>query len=107
MSKYPPDPSTDDLLQALEIYLREEVDPVLQGYGKFRTRVALNVLGMLRRQYQGEEVSVAQASKISALADDLRTDRTSWRDKEALDLARAENIDRLKISNPKWLLQDE
>ncbi|MBT3788039.1 MAG: hypothetical protein HN725_07720 [Alphaproteobacteria bacterium] len=103
MSHDPLPVTTDDLLEALEIFLREEVTPQMQGYGEFRTRVALNILGMLRREQQhGGDHS----KDISDLARSLRDGDTSWKDQQALQEIKAANLDRLRINNPKWILED-
>jgi hypothetical protein len=88
-------PTSNDLLEALEIFLQEEVTPQMQGYGRFRTRVALNILGMLRREQQ---MTVPDA--------DNPEKQISWRDPETVARIKADNLSRLKINNPKWIRED-
>jgi hypothetical protein len=103
MSHDPLPVTTDDLLEALELFLREEVTPQMQGYGEFRTRVALNILGMLRREQQN---SGDHSQDLSNLARSLRDDETNWQDQQALQEIKAANLDRLRINNPKWILEN-
>jgi hypothetical protein len=104
MSHDPLPVTTDDLLEALEIFLREEVSPQMQGYGEFRSRVALNILGMLRREQQAK--SDLMDEEMTQLATDLRTGKVSWQNPQAIDRIKAANLERLRINNPKWILEE-
>jgi hypothetical protein len=103
---YPPPPSTDDLLEALEIFLREDVTPALEGYSQFRARVAVNILGMLRRGQVAGDITPERRAEIAAAATALRKGDVSWGDADILALARQENLARLNVSNPKWILDE-
>lgn len=46
----PYEPNVDELLEAVRDWIKAEVMPVLDGYGKFRGRVALGALGVVRRE---------------------------------------------------------
>jgi hypothetical protein len=104
MSHDPLPVSTDDMLEALEIFLREEVSPQMQGYGEFRSRVALNILAMLRREQQAGPSEVNE--DMTQLASDLRTGKVSWQDRQAFEKIKAANLERLRINNPKWILEE-
>ena len=104
MSDDPLPVTTDDMLEALEIFLRDEVSPQMKGYGEFSSRVALNILGMLRREQQAEPGVVNE--EMTQLATDLRTGNVSWQNQKTLDRIKASNMKRLRINNPKWILED-
>ena len=43
-------PSADELLRAVERFLRDDAVPALEGPRRFHARVAANVLGIVRRE---------------------------------------------------------
>lgn len=55
-------PDTDDLLQAVAIYLREQALPQLPGHAAYLARVAANALDIVRRQLQ--QAPVADAAEL-------------------------------------------
>ncbi len=48
-------PTADELLRAVEVLLDEQLVPALEGARKYNTRVAANVIRIVRRELQLEE----------------------------------------------------
>lgn len=65
-------PDTDDLLQAVAIYLREQALPQLPGHAAYLARVAANALDIVRRQLQ--QAPVADAAELQRLRRLLQRD---------------------------------
>ena len=58
-----------ELLDALATYLEEEVGPELEGPLVYRTRVAMNLLTVVRRELSDEEALSREAVRLAALLD--------------------------------------
>jgi len=65
-------PDTDDLLQAVAIYLREQALPQLPGHAAYLARVAANALDIVRRQLQ--QAPAADAAELQRLRRLLQRD---------------------------------
>ena len=65
-------PDTDDLLQAVAIYLREQALPQLPGHAAYLARVAANALDIVRRQLQ--QAPAADAAELQRLRHLLQRD---------------------------------
>jgi hypothetical protein len=65
----PDRPSVDELLEAVEEFLRDHAMPALPGHLSFHARVAANVVGIARREItQSDQIEADQLSS-SALTD--------------------------------------
>lgn len=53
-------PTALELLAAVRAFLEAEVVPALAGQRRFHARVAANVLGIVARELEGEEESLAE-----------------------------------------------
>ena len=53
-------PTYDELLAAVEHFLRDEVMPNIAGARSFHARVAANALGIVRRELQREDEQLAR-----------------------------------------------
>ncbi len=100
MTGKPIPPTAQDLLDAIEEFLREDAAPNLEGYSRFRARVASNLVAMLRR----ELASTESLSGDAELASEIRHGSRSWRDAEVLNRVKSVNLNRLRIHNPKWII---
>lgn len=111
-------PDAPTLLGAAVKYLEEELMPTLTGYHRFKTRVTINALGIVRRE---AELRAAQAEAelrrlttilghggeleaLSAeLAQRIRDGAISVDDPAMRAHVRQSLGDALAINNPKWL----
>jgi len=111
-------PEATVLLEAVQAYLERELLPTLTGPHGFHTRVAINVLALVRRELElgptlgeeerarlmrllGREATLAELSRD--LADRIRTGALALDDPALLDHLRRSLADALRINNPKWL----
>ena len=62
-------PTAVELLDALATYLEEEVGPELEGPLVYGTRVAMNLLSVVRRELSDEEALSREAVRLAALLD--------------------------------------
>jgi uncharacterized protein DUF6285 len=124
-------PDAQELLEAVRMFLEEQVVPALDGTRQFHARVAANVLAIVGRELAaGEHVLAAERGRLLALlgvpggnepesgaslAASVRTlnetlaerirrgdaDEGAWRS-EVLAHLRATSAERLAIANPKY-----
>ena len=114
-------PSASTLLSAAVKYLEEGLMPTLSGYHRFQTRVAVNVLRMIRRELElGEKHELAERRRLTALVghegpldelnrelcDLIRTDEIDQQNEILREHIRKSLVDALEINNPKWTLAD-
>lgn len=110
-------PDTPTLLGAAVKYLEEELFPALEGYHRFRTRVTINVLKLVRRELElRAKQSEAESARlgeilgheggIKALSDELcesiRGGAIDLNDEKLRAHLRQSLADALAINNPKW-----
>lgn len=121
-------PTTPELLEAAEAFLREELSDELRGRKRFMTRVVANVLGIVRREWDEEEDAVvAEWERLGALletdedrpetfagtrervaelngrlAEAIRSGEMDDRWDETLDAVYATVTEKLRIANPSW-----
>jgi hypothetical protein len=91
-------PTAPELVEAVEEFLAEELLPTLDDHRlKFRTLVAMNALGIARRELEADEQFPSQ--------DELRELARRIRAGEPADLAelKAHVVAKLRISNPSHL----
>lgn len=114
-------PSSTTLLQATADYLEQELLPSLQGYHRFQTRIAVNVLRTVMReqllrapQAAAEQRRLAELlahdGELASLQRELATHIAQGRIHiDAPGLAehlRQTVADALAINNPKWIQRD-
>src|SRR5262245_49739130 len=110
-------PSAAALLTVAVKYLEEELLPTLSGYHRFQTRVAANVLNIVRRELELREAqSAAERERLRALVghdgdvEGLSAELSESIRRGAIDLndanlglhLRQSLADALAINNPKW-----
>ena len=124
-------PTCSELLQAVQQFLEIDVVPALEGPKKFHARVAANVLAIVRRELESEEVQLlAEWSRLDglfgtvplpgqrdALREQLRqrtaelaerirhgdADAGDWR-RAVLAHVRQTVVDKLAVANPRQLV---
>jgi hypothetical protein len=114
-------PEAGTLLQAAAAYLEQELLPTLEGYHRFQTRVSINVLRTLMREWQqfGTLENAEQRRLVQLLGHDgdlhtLNTELTTAIADGVLPLdsrgliehLRQTLHDTLAINNPKWIVTD-
>jgi len=114
-------PPTTTLLQATADYLEHELLPTLQGYHRFQSRIAVNVLRIaLREAEQAASHDAAAGVRLQALLQqpgDTATLSRSLHDAIAsgrmpldtpglADHLRQSLHDALSINNPRWTTRD-
>lgn len=124
-------PTYLELLEATQQFLESDVVPALEGTKKFHARVAANVLGIIRRELQSEDVQLrAEWERVNDILgtveppphgrDELRralrartrelcerirrgdADGGAWR-AAVLAHVRQSVVDKLAVANPKYL----
>ncbi|MHB8382469.1 MAG: DUF6285 domain-containing protein [Candidatus Binataceae bacterium] len=111
-------PDAQTILSAAIKYLEEELMPTLAGYHRFKTRVTINALSVVKRE---AELRAAQAAAETArlstilghggelealsaeLAGSIRAGAVSVDDPALRAHVRQSLADALAINNPKWL----
>ena len=123
-------PTCSELLQAVQQFLETDVVPALEGPKKFHARVAANVLAIVQRELDSEEVQLrAEWSRLDALlgaaplpterdalraqlhqrstelADRIRRGEADTGDRRRAVLAHVRKtvVDKLAVANPKQL----
>lgn len=121
-------PSAAELLDAIRDFLEREILPELEGRRRFHLRVALNALGILRREHDLEESAVraeidrlndllglgaGQPATFAAareaaralnveLARRIRSGEMDDRWSETLEVLRRTSADRIAVANPRY-----
>ena len=111
-------PEAPTLLGAAVKYLEDELLPALDGYHRFKTRVTVNVLNMIRRELELRAAQAAgERSRLAAILghdgdpDALSLELSQRIRSGAIDLndpalrahLRQSVADALAINNPKWI----
>jgi hypothetical protein len=95
-------PSALELIEAVTEFLSTEVLPVAEDHRlKFRTLVALNALGIARRELQSASNSLLLAEE--EVAELARRIRSGDIPKDALPLLKKHVASKLRVSNPSYL----
>lgn len=106
------EPSAPDLLDAIRGLLDDDLSPALSGYLRYQTRVAVNLLGMLEREWRlAPAHDAAHAERLARLgvagdrdlAAAIRAGELDDRADEVLTALRDAARDRLEVVNPGWL----
>lgn len=127
-------PTAGELLEALREFVERDLLPELDGRRRFHARVAANVLGILEREWAGEEAALeaewrrlaallglpddepprslsdlreAVRTKNAELCELIRSGAMDDRWDETVDAVRASVVDKLAIANPRWLSSDD
>ena len=111
-------PDAPTLLGAAVKYLEEELMPTLTGYHRFKTRVTINALSVVRREAELRAAQArAEAERLAAilghdgelealsaeLAQRIREGAISVDDPAMRAHVRQALADALAINNPKWM----
>ena len=97
----PDRPDAAELLEAVFEFLAEEVLPKADDHRlKFRTLVAMNALGIARRELEASDTVSLADERLAELAASIRADGA---DAALLDELRAHVAEKLRISNPVYL----
>lgn len=91
------EPSTVEMIEALSDWLENDIKPKAEGRDRFMTAVALNALGMLRR-----EASEPSGAHDKALADDLLTGRLTLATPGLLARLKKAALAKLAADQPKY-----
>lgn len=91
------EPSTVEMIEALADWLENDIKPKAEGRDRFMTAVALNALGMLRR-----EASDPSMIHDKALADDLLTGRLTLATPGLLARLKKAALAKLAADQPKY-----
>jgi hypothetical protein len=109
-------PTTAELVEAVEEFLRREVVGETIGRLSFDARVAANVLGIVSRELEmGARAAAGHAGRLEALGvgDDrglvaaIRAGAFDDRTGELVEALRASTTERLAIANPRYLEADD
>ena len=103
-------PTADELLGAVESFLRDDVMPNIGGARSFHARVAANALAIVRRELSHEEAHLAAewdglAARTAELCERIRrgdADDSEFR-RLALRHLRMSIRNNLRVSNPRWI----
>jgi aminoglycoside phosphotransferase (APT) family kinase protein len=104
-------PTAGELLDAVAMFLREDVLPT-PGRTGFNARVAANVvdtvarelaLGPAQERAHEKRLAAFGAADTGTLAAAIRTGLVDWQDPALLAAVRADVTDRLRTANPKYL----
>ncbi len=111
-------PDATTILKAAVKYLEDELMPTLDGYHRFKTRVTLNAINIVRRELEMREKQTAsERIRLAAilghdgevealsreLAERIRDGSVSIDDPALRAHIRQSLADALAINNPKWL----
>lgn len=120
-------PTAQELLKAARDFCERDLLPALEGRVQFHARVLQNVLSILEREWEGEEVAVrAEYERLrillsledepssfaelretvrvanADLSKKIRAGELDERFEEAIDALRETVREKLEISNPNW-----
>lgn len=113
-----PRPTADELLEAVRAFLEDDLLPTLDGRLRFHTRVAVNVVDIVRRELaDGPAADDAERDRLvallgrdgsldelaTALAQGLRSGEVDPDDPEVLDHLRRTAATDVAIANPRYV----
>ncbi|MHB8440206.1 MAG: DUF6285 domain-containing protein [Acidimicrobiales bacterium] len=105
-------PGIDELLDAVEQFLRQDLLPTVEGRMAFLVRVSANVVSMVARQVElGPEQAGAHVARLRsfgvdserALAEAIRSGSFDDRLDEVTAAVRATVADKLAVANPRYI----
>lgn len=113
----PDRPSVDELLEAVEEFLRDHAMPALPGHLSFHARVAANVVGIARREVaQSGQIEAAQLQRLIGLlgkegslkelnrelSQQIRDGEITLDNPELMDHLNKFAIEELGVDNPRY-----
>ena len=113
----PDRPTVDELLEAVEEFLRDHAMPNLPGHLSFHARVAANVVGIARREVaQSEQIEADQLERLIGLlghdgdlrdlnrelAEKIRNGDIAWNDPALMDHNSKFAIEEIGVDNPRY-----
>jgi len=113
----PDRPTAEELLEAVEEFLRERAMVELEGQSAFHARVAANVVGTVRREIaQSPDTEAHQRDRLLALlnhdgpledlnrelCEQIRSGERDLDDPQLLDHLRQVAIENLGVDNPRY-----
>jgi hypothetical protein len=113
----PDRPTADEMLEAVEEFLRDKVMPAVTGHLNFHARVAANVIASVRREIaQSPEIEAGQRERLMQLlghdgdwealnrelCEDIRAGKMSLDDPALLEHLRQVAVENLGVDNPKY-----
>ena len=113
----PDRPTADEMLEAVEEFLRDKVMPAVSGHLNFHARVAANVIASVRREIaQSPAIEHDQRDRLMALlghdgdvealnrqlCEEIREGRRDLDDPALLDHLRKVAVENLGVDNPKY-----
>ena len=113
----PDRPTADEMLEAVEEFLRDKVMPAVTGHLNFHARVAANVIASVRREIaQSPEIEADQRGRLMdllghggdwealnrELREDIRNGKASLEDPALLEHLRQVAVENLGVDNPKY-----
>ena len=113
----PDRPTADEMLEAVEEFLRDKVMPAVSGHLNFHARVAANVIASVRREIaQSPGIEGDQRERLMQLlghdgdwealnrelCEDIRNGKTSLDDPALLEHLRQVAVENLGVDNPKY-----
>ena len=113
----PDRPNVDELLEAVEEFLRDHAMPALPGHLSFHARVAANVVGIARREVaQSDQIEADQAARMVSilghegsvtelnreLCNQIRNGDIELFDPALMDHLNKFSIEELGVDNPRY-----
>ncbi|MBI1180183.1 MAG: hypothetical protein GC201_06460 [Alphaproteobacteria bacterium] len=110
-------PTADELLEAVEEFLREKVMPAVSGHLNFHSRVAANVIAAVRREVaRSPEIEQAQHARLAGLlghdgdpralnrelCEQIRNGGRDLDDAALLEHLRLVALENLGVDNPRY-----
>jgi hypothetical protein len=113
----PDRPTADEMLEAVEEFLRDKVMPAVSGHLNFHARVAANVIASVRREIaQSPNIEHGQHDRLVGLlghdgdweslnrelCESIRNGKLDLDDPALLEHLRLVAVDNLGVDNPKY-----
>jgi Domain of unknown function (DUF6285) len=110
-------PTSAELLEAVQKFLKAEVLPALSGSSKYHVQVALTALGVVGRELAGaDQLDRAERARLADLLNaggsreelnrllclTIRERRMTYRDPALMEHLRLTTMGKMSIDNPKY-----
>lgn len=110
-------PTSAELLDAIQVFLKDDVAPQLSGSDAYHLRVAQNALAILAREIEhGPALDTAEHARLTALlghegtndelnrylCTEIRDRRRSYNDKKLISHLFMTAMGKMSIDNPKY-----
>ena len=105
-------PTAPELLLAIAAFLEDDIQPQLSGRPQFHTRVAVNLLRILEREWRlGPEHDAADRAALADLGDDsptgladqIRSGALDGRHEDVLEALRGIARRKLEVAKPDYI----